>query len=154
MINRKIRLAILMTVISFVAGVTPVKAAVCSCPATCACAVPTACATAPCSLPVPTAEQIALQQAAWNAYVKQAEATQAALSSSYADEILTLNRTALIDQAALIHHFAIAYPNPLTSQATADWAAVNMISSFNDQYAKVITCNPYFYFTNNCYYPR
>ena len=152
MINRKIYLIILMTVISFVAGALPVKAAVCPCPATCTYAVPAVCATG--SLPVPTAEQIALQQAAWNAYVEQAKATQKALTGSYADEIITLNQTALVDQAAIIHHFAIAYPNPLSSQATADWAAVNMISSFNDQYAKAITCNPYFYFTNNCYYPR
>lgn len=89
----------------------------------------------------------------WNAYVEQAKATQRTLSGSYADEIITLNQTALIDQAALIHHFATAYPNPLTSQATADWAAVNMISSFNDPYARAITCNPYFYYTYNCFYP-
>ena len=147
MIKRKIYLIILMTVISFVAGPRCVKADVCPVAGTCA---------------VPTAEQIQLmqlqqavqlQQAAWNAYVQQAKATQKALTGSYSDEIITLNQTALIDQAALIHHFATAYPNPLTSQATADWAAVNMISSFNDPYARAITCNPYFYYTYNCFYP-
>ncbi len=44
---------------------------------------------------------------------------------------------------------------PATTQATADWAAVNMLNADRDYFATLITYNPYYYtHANSCFFPQ
>lgn len=136
MINKKILMIGFVTVLLFASVPESIKADVL--PANTVYAVPPA-----------------VTQAMWNEYVAKVKATQGAMSSTYADEIIALNQTAIIDQAAIIHHFAMATPDPLATQATADWAAVNMLNANRDYFANLITYNPYNYtHSNSCFFPQ
>lgn len=136
MINKKILIICFVTILLSASKTTDIKAD----------ALPVACA-----YPIPAATT----QAMWNEYVAKVKATQGAMSSAYAGNIIALNQTAIIDQAALIHHFAMATPDPLATQATADWAAVNMLNANRDYFANLITYNPYNYtHSGSCFYPQ
>lgn len=82
-------------------------------------------------------------QAAWYDYVNKAKANQAALSSSYAAQIIASNQNALINQAALAHLYSAGTTNPVSRQATANWAALNGITSNRNSYAMAISYNPF-----------
>lgn len=82
-------------------------------------------------------------QAAWYDYINKAKATQASLSSTYADQILASNMNALIAQAAYAHRFSAGSTNPVSMQATANWAAMNAITSDQNAYAMAIMANPF-----------
>ena len=143
MLNKKIIITCMAAMAAFVLTTVPIKAD--TLPPVC---VPYAACT-PCT--VPTAEQVLLAQANWNAYVNQAKASQAALTDSYADKIIATHQNALINQAVLVHHFSIGSPNPDAAQASADWAALNMVIK-NNPYATAITFNPYYYPNCHPYY--
>ena len=115
------------------------------------CAVPVKANAVP-TCTVPTAEQILLAQANWNAYVNQAKAYQEALSGSYAANIIAAHQNALINQAVLVHHYSIGSPNPDAAQASAEWAALNMVTAGQNAYAAAITFNPYYYPNCHPYY--
>ena len=91
--------------------------------------------------------QALLAQSTWNDYVNKTIANQAALSNTNADQILAMNRYELIYQAALAHHFASASPNPVTMQATLNWAELNLETASQNPYALAVTLNPYYYRT-------
>ncbi|MBR5407777.1 MAG: hypothetical protein IK111_09080 [Lachnospiraceae bacterium] len=143
MLNKKIIIICFAAMTAFVLSAVPVKAGT----------LPTACVPYAACTPgtAPTAEQVLLAQAAWNAYVNQAKASQAALTDSYADKIIAVHQNALINQAVLVHHFSIGSPNPDAAQASADWAALNMVMT-NNPYATAITFNPYYYPNCHPYY--
>ncbi len=63
---------------------------------------------------------------AWYEFINQKKAAQAALSSTYSDQIIESNQTALMNQAYLVHGLGWCYPNPVSAQATANWAYLNM----------------------------
>ena len=118
------------------------------------CTVPVKADTVP-VCPVPTAQQILLAQAAqanWTAYVNQAKANQEALTDSYAANIIAAHQNALINQAVLVHHYSIGSPNPDAAQASAEWAALNMVTAGQNAYAAAITLNPYYYPNCHPYY--
>ena len=85
------------------------------------------------------ASQALLAQATWSDYINKARTNQAALSSTYASQIIEANRNELINQAALAHRYSIAVNNPVTMQATANWAALNKITSDQNAFAMAIT---------------
>lgn len=78
-------------------------------------------------------------QAAWTDYLNKTKANQAALSSTYASQIIASNQYALINQAALAHRYSTSVCNPVTAQATANWAMLNKVTSDQNSYAMGIT---------------
>ena len=135
MIKKLLLILGIAAVVSTASGTVPVKADTVCAPVTCA---------QPCTNEALLAQAL-LAQANWNDYVNRTIANQAAIGSTYADQILASNRYELIYQAALAHHFAAASPNPVTMQATLDWATLNMASADKNPYALAITYNPYNY---------
>ena len=78
-------------------------------------------------------------QAAWTDYLNKTKANQAALSSTYASQIIASNQYALINQAALAHRYSTSVNNPVTAQATANWTLLNAVTSNQNSYAMGIT---------------
>ena len=69
---------------------------------------------------------LAAAQCAWNEFINQEKAAQAALSSTYSDQLIASNQTALMNQAILVHSLGWYYPNPVSIQASANWIYLNM----------------------------
>ena len=82
-------------------------------------------------------------QAAWYDYINKAKTNQAALGSTYAAGIIASNQNALINQAALAHFYSAGTTNPVSMQATANWAMLNGITSNSNSYAMAIRSNPF-----------
>ena len=83
-------------------------------------------------------------QAAWYDYINKAKANQAALSSTYAASIIASNQNALLHQAALAHRYSAGNNNPVSMQATANWAALNITTSAQNSDAMAMTYTPFF----------
>ena len=83
--------------------------------------------------------QLLLAQASWGDYINKTKANQAALTSAYASQILAANKNELINQAAFAHRYSTAVNNPVTMRATANWAALNAITSDQNAFAMAIT---------------
>ncbi len=115
MLKRKAIILFTAAVISFLGGAIPAKADM-----------------------VTSNNQALIAQAALNDYFALARANQAALSSTYASQIIASNQYALINQALLAHRYSPGTCNPVSMQATANWTQLNMAIANQNAFAAAI----------------